>query len=427
MRVQFSGIGIAVVLATAVALPSIDTAIAQERRARTLFDMLFNGGSEPAPRAKRPRVTKPKVRAERPQRKSSKKKRSSEPAIARTRSGTKRSSVAPAAVEALEPVIAEKVVDAKVVLVVGDFIAGGLADGMTDAFAQLPGIRIVARTNGSSGFVREDFYNWSAEIGPIVDAEKPVAVIMMIGSNDRQKMLVAGKREDIRSEPWDKEYERRAGAFAAAVKAKNVPLYWVGMPPFRSRSMATDMLALNDGYRRAAESAGGTFIDIWEGFVDAEGNFVTRGPDINGQDTQLRSGDGINMTRDGKRKMAFYVEKELKKILGTALDPNIGTLTKDNLPVLSLSPFGAPDTSASTAPISLADPELDGGEELLGASVSSGTYGLVRSPLETLTIDGIAPDTKPGRANDFSWPPKDLPKPDPVQPDLVTGAEASRP
>jgi uncharacterized protein len=416
MRTRPAQIVLAIVLGTAIAVPSIDMSAAQERRTPTLFDMLFKRAPDAPPQTKRPRVSKKsKARAARPQRKSAK-KRASEPIVARTRSGTRRLSLANAPVAPLEPAIVEKVAEAKVVLVVGDFIAGGLAEGLTDAFAQLPGVRVVARTNGSSGFVREDFYNWSTEIGSIVDTEKPVAVIMMIGSNDRQKMLVDGQKVDIRSENWDKQYAARTAAFATAVKTKNIPLYWVGMPPFRSRSMATDMLALNDEYRRAAESVSGTFVDIWDGFVDAEGNFLTRGPDVNGQDSQLRSNDGINMTRDGKRKMAFYVEKDLKKVLGTALDPNVGTLTKDNLPVLSLNPIGAPAAGTVMAPVSLADPELDGGKELLGAGVSAGTYGLVRSPLETLTIDGIAPDPQPGRANDFSWPPKDLPKPEAVQP-----------
>ena len=71
------------------------------------------------------------------------------------------------------------------------------------------------------------------------------------------------------------------------------------------------MLAFNDIYRTAAESAGGEFVDIWDGFVDENGAFVDNGPDMNGQPVRLRGADGINLSKAGKRKIAFYAEKPL--------------------------------------------------------------------------------------------------------------------
>ncbi|MCO5057528.1 MAG: hypothetical protein M9905_06565 [Rhizobiaceae bacterium] len=59
-----------------------------------------------------------------------------------------------------EPAAIEKLPDAKVVLVVGDFIAGSLGEGLVAAFESTPGIIVERRTNGSSGIIREDYYNW---------------------------------------------------------------------------------------------------------------------------------------------------------------------------------------------------------------------------------------------------------------------------
>src|SRR5690606_9124324 len=112
---------------------------------------------------------------------------------------------------------------------------------------------------------------------------------------------------------------RRVTAFAESIEAAGIPLVWTGVPPFKSSSMSSDMLAFNDIYSRAAEEAGGTFVDIWEGFVDENGTFTFTGPDMNGQPVRLRAGDGINLTRPAKRKIAFYVEKPLAKLLGPAI------------------------------------------------------------------------------------------------------------
>lgn len=290
------------------------------------------------------------------------------------------------------------------VLVVGDFLGAGLAEGLKEAYAESPGVRIVDRTNGSSGFVRDDFYNWNAKIVPILEEVEPKIVVVMIGSNDRQQIVVDGERAEPRSEAWTREYKRRVKSFIAAIRQPRLPLVWTGLPPFKSSRMSSDMLAFNDIYKRMVEDAGGAFVDIWEGFVDENGNFVFNGPDINGQRAQLRGSDGINLTRAGKRKVAFYVEKPLNKMLGGAASPDIGELDIEALPALDLTamPQAAPDR---TAPISLTSPELDGGLELLGADPVANTTPevAVETPTRPSEPAGELVTTPPtDRADNFS-------------------------
>src|SRR5690606_16305146 len=83
------------------------------------------------------------------------------------------------------------------------------------------------------------------------------------------------------------------------------------------------MLAFNDVQKTAVEATGGTFIDIWDGFADENGAFTSTGPDMNGQPVRLRSSDGINLTREARRKIAFYLEKPLNQILGPAALPSV--------------------------------------------------------------------------------------------------------
>lgn len=302
--------------------------------------------------------------------------------------------------------VAEKLPDARTVLVVGDFLAAGLAEGLNEVFAANPRIRVLDRSNGSSGFVRDDYYNWPAKIGEIVETEKPAAVVVMLGANDRQQMRVDSGREAPLSEKWTEEYERRTAAMAKTVADAKVPLLWVGMPSFKQTKMLTDMLAFNDVYRTAAENVGAEFIDIWDGFVDENGAFVTTGPDINGQPVRLRAADGINVTRPGKRKMAFYVERPLFKILGetgaTGVAALVPALPKEAVPV---------DVSKidRTQPVSLRDPELDGGTELLGLVVEPKREA--GSPGEKLAVEGLASAPVTGRADEFAMRPAAPAKP----------------
>lgn len=310
----------------------------------------------------------------------------------------RRSQPGPASTQPAAPVV-DKAEDASRVLVIGDFLAGGMAGGLAEAYGENAQVLVVDRSNGSSGLVRDDYYDWPASIGEILDKEQPVAVVVMIGSNDRQQMSVGGNREQPRSDPWNKEYERRATQLTKAIRDRDLPLIWVGNLPFKSAAMSSDMIAFNDIYRRIVSDAGGEFVDVWDGFVDETGAFVTNGPDMNGQPAQLRSSDGINVTRQGRRKIAFYVEKPLNRLLGTAAEP--GTALPPGT-VQGPMPDGAsPAEIDRTIPVAIDDPALDGASELLGA-VFAPRNGEAKTPAERLTLEGVAPDPHPGRADDFS-------------------------
>ena len=314
-----------------------------------------------------------------------------------------------AAAPAPEPA-PEKLENALVILVVGDFTASGLAQGLREAFKDAQSIVIESRASGSSGFVRDDYYDWPGTIEGIIEEVKPALVVTMIGSNDRQAMRVDGRTEKVRSEAWEREYKARIERFAGIVQKSNTPLIWVGGPPYRFKSMSTDILAFNEFYRTAAEAVGGSFVDIWDGFVDQDGAFVLSGSDINGQTVRLRNSDGINFTNAGKRKLAFYVERQIKAMFGDAASSLLTVLAPESYSTLRLPPLQVEDEVVRMDPIPIADPELDGGAELLGDIHSVAERRpenplQAKSPRNRLVEDGVPPAAKPGRANDFAWPP----------------------
>lgn len=374
--------------AAAATLVLITTPLAQAQERRTLIDMLF-GRRAPAPEwGAYPPPPPPARRA--PQRP----KASTTPA----RTASEASSPAP------EPV--EKSADARKIVVIGDFLASGLADGLTEAFAATPGIVIVGRPNGSSGLVREDYYDWQQELPKLLDETKPAALAVMIGANDRQQMELAGNGR-FGSEEWMAEYGRRASALALAAGVRKVPLIWVGLPPFQSPSMTADAVTINRLLRAAVEKSGGTFIDIWDGFADEAGKFVTTGSDINGKPVRLRGTDGIGISKAGKRKLAFYLEKPLNGLFGDSIEtlaPDEPKLGAENLPdLLRLSPSGEV-LPMTTPPLAITDPALDGGEELLGAKVVPARHTL--SPRQKLVERGELPPAPPGRADSDRFQPK---------------------
>ncbi|NEI70258.1 DUF459 domain-containing protein [Rhizobium lusitanum] len=355
---------------------------AQERR-RTLLDMLF-GNPEP---------DYPDQPAEQPppRRKVQPKKRPTPPP---------RQPVA----QPETPPPTEKLPDARTILVVGDFMASGLATGLEDAFSTSPGVVVQARGNVASGLVRQDYYNWPQQLPGMMDQLKPAMVVVMIGANDRQQMIGDGLNEKYGTDPWFLAYEERVQQFAKLVTSRHIPLLWVGLPSFGSDQLTASAVKLNQIYQSQMTSVGGEFIDIWDGFTDQGGEFIVTGSDINGQQVRLRTADGVNFTAAGKRKVAFYLEKSARRILGDQASPDITRLDTGNpLPAQQANlPAAESEKITRTQPVSISDPDLDGGSQLLGGAPAPAATA--PSPRDLLVEKGQMDPAPAGRVDDYRLP-----------------------
>ncbi|WP_455270176.1 SGNH/GDSL hydrolase family protein [Rhizobium herbae] len=383
LRWLLNGLIVIAIGVTAFVIEPPRQAQAQERR--TILDMLFGfGRRQPPPVYEDVPIYEPRQRQ--PQ-------RQQRPKVKKTQQKAKPAPAEP------EPVVVEKLATAKKVLVVGDFIAGSLGDGLKTAFETTPGIIIETRANGSSGLVRDDYFNWPENLPAYVAETNPSLIIISLGANERQQMSIDGQKEKFRTDNWLAEYTRRTSAFAALARKEKTPLLWVGMPPFQSTSMTADMVTLNGIFRTEAEKVGGTFVDIWDGFVDESGKFVMTGSDINGQQVRLRGSDGINLTKAGKRKLAFYVEKDIRKLLGDAAASAQDIPGADGMKDLVVAAPTANEDIIQTQPISLDDPDLDGGATLLGGGTVLTSNG--KSPRDRLVEKGEVAEAPAGRIDDF--------------------------
>lgn len=387
----------AVILCAVLCVPLVPVeSFAQEQR-RTLFEMLFGRpsgresvpGRDYQPRSRRDFTSAPRERS-------------------MTRPQPARKAPSVVQMRTVKPEPAAKLENARRVLVIGDFLAGGMGEELVNAFAASPAIAVEVRSNGSSGLVRTDYYDWFASLPQFITQTTPSTIVIMMGSNDRQQMQIGDVREKFGTDAWFKEYERRIDELLTLAGRSKVPLLWVGLPAFQSPSLTADLVGFNRLYRSHVEKYGGEFVDVWDGFVDEAGKFVITGYDMNGQQARLREADGVGMTQAGKRKLAFYVEKFVRRHLDSA-GPDLVKLEGSNLPSLtSLPALGIDAGQVRTQPISLTDPALDGGERLLGdpSTTSAPTrFPVTESPRERLTRRGEMADAPAGRIDDYRVAP----------------------
>jgi len=357
------------------------------------------------------------------------------------------------------------------VAVIGDSMADWLAYGLEEVYADQPQIGIVRNIRLSSGLIhyepRNETLEWSQAVKDTLAAERPAAIVVMLGLNDRLALRapapgrdgkqpapaatqtqppqqgkdakpaapaaasaqnpgeqqpggasagaaatahpVPGAAYEFRTDEWAKLYGKRIDAMIAALKSKGVPVLWVGLPAIRGPRATSDMSYLDDLYHAAADRAGITYVDVWDGFVDENGRYAVEGPDFEGQTRRLRTSDGVHFTKFGALKLAHLVDQDLSRVLANPAAPLA-------LPSPQASAPARPGTARpAIGPVLPLTAAGGGAGEQVGDAAGGGLLGSGNHPAPIASEDPTAKDVlvrgealpaPAGRADDFAWPPR---------------------
>jgi hypothetical protein len=375
------------------------------------------------------------------------------------------------------------------ILVLGDGMADWLAYGLEDAYAEQPDMGVIRRHKTTSGLIKYqpkgEPADWAAAARGLLANEKPDAIVVMLGLNDRIAIRepapdktdkpsdkktdkkdgraksegkpdaksdaksegkpadgkpkadgeAAAKPDDkadseldeadsadappvaapektarspnglyeFRDDRWVELYSKKIEELIGVLKTKGVPVLWVGLPAIRGQKGTADMLFLDSLYRDGAGKAGITYVDVWDGFVDEAGRFLQKGPDFEGQIRQLRTSDGVYFTKPGARKLAHYVEREITRL--AARSGPVALPTEPATPDANMVP-GQPAPRPLAGPIVPLVASSIATDQLLGGP-GSRPAGVDALAARTM-VKGEALTPPPGRADDYSWPRREV-------------------
>ena len=198
----------------------------------------------------------------------------------------------------------------------GDVLAEGLLTGLIEQFADEPRVAVQKRHRAVPSLMRPTFDDDIGEVVSEIARSNAHIIVVQVGLNDRVPLrLPNGRRAPVGSEPWREEYSRRIDRIMRAFKAQRIAAYWVGLPIMRRPDANDDAQMINEILRERAYVSGLKMIDVYAATADAGGNYDAYGPDVSGTNRLLRQGDGITFTAAGNRKVAHFVERELKRDL----------------------------------------------------------------------------------------------------------------
>lgn len=318
------------------------------------------------------------------------------------------------------------------VAVIGDSLAENLAPGLAEALSERPEVGLVREIRPRVGLLKETDKPWRQVADEVLARDPAVAAaVIFLGPYDDPPAKKPKKKSAelqttvpaLTAAPWMDQYAIKVDDIALAFRQKNIPLLWVGLPPVEDEKATADNLFLNDLVRQRVAALGGTFIDVWEGFVNEDEEYTVQGPNIEGRVVRLRMADGLHFSRAGARKVGHYIELELRNYLSTGdqgdaiadlgVDPALPTIPGHSR-VLMLgeaprTPGGVllpPTPAAINLPKPIEEnPEATASSEAaLDTPVPDAIKPDETRPEENALATGAAIPSRPGRADDFAWP-----------------------
>lgn len=296
-------------------------------------------------------------------------------------------------IEAARKDNAVKITD--VVLVIGDEYTAPLAQGLADAFASdREGIVVIDKGEGASGFGPDSTFNWVTAAAELARSQEATAIVAFAGGNDLHPVADGAGKAALFDERWREIYGRRLDELLVALKAHGRPVVVVGLPPVDDDKQSNRNSEFNDLLKEHVERAGLIFVDVWDGFVDENGKFRLSGPAVDGQRRRLRTSDGVGFTRAGGRKLAFFVDRSLGKLLNGGEVP-------------ATAPGGVP-TSGNSVPmfIQLTGDGAGGvAKTLAGAQAPEKSARVPDTTASRVLVSGEPLTPVNGRVDDFRWTP----------------------
>lgn len=207
------------------------------------------------------------------------------------------------------------------VLEVGDSLGNDLGWGLAREVSATSGLDLVQADVSSTGLANRGFYDWPAHLATDLRRYHPQLVVISLGGNDEQGMIVDGGAVQFATPAWEKAYRARVASMLAEATGAGAYVLWVGMPVMAQPGFSAGIRLLDSIYRQVVSRyPGAVFLPTWGLFAGPGGRFEAEA-DVDGWPSQLRQADGVHYSFVGENVLATYVVRHLSTIFHVRLAP----------------------------------------------------------------------------------------------------------
>lgn len=196
----------------------------------------------------------------------------------------------------------------KNVLLVGDsMMMEGLGPTLHARLRKRDNLTVRREGKYSSGLSRPDFFNWFENLPPMLETYQPDLLVISLGANDTQDIVIDRKRYFIDTKPWEEIYLRRSKDFIALADDGKRRILWVSLPVMGKEPYFTRTKRISKLQEEASKDVPlAQFVNI-EHLLTENGKYTTFYKGKNNQSIRLRSQDLIHVSTEGGEILTDYV------------------------------------------------------------------------------------------------------------------------
>jgi uncharacterized protein len=196
------------------------------------------------------------------------------------------------------------------VLLIGDSLIGAVGDGFGRLMDARDDVSWGSDVRVATGLARPDVLDWPAHLAEQLGARDPDVVVLMIGGNDDQSLLVpGGDPVHYGRDGWEQEYEARAARVMDIAGGDGRTVVWVTLPAMRPGRLDAARQLTNAAVERAAVGRDVVVVDA--GQLVSPGGYAAR---VDG--VQVRADDGVHLTHAGGDRVAPAIAAAIRERWG---------------------------------------------------------------------------------------------------------------
>ncbi len=202
--------------------------------------------------------------------------------------------------------------------VFGDSMGDGLWTALYRDLNGRDGMTVAKFSEVSTGLSRYDYVDVQAKTARQI-RETPVDVaVILFGTNDAQGISLDGQIHAFGTPGWKAAYGQRIDDLVGLLRARDITVYWVGLPRMKRESFDARMQLINSVVEGRMTALGVPLIETTTATSGPSGDYEAYLPDREGRRRLMRANDGIHMTMAGYLRIAEPVAERLRRDAGLA-------------------------------------------------------------------------------------------------------------
>lgn len=187
----------------------------------------------------------------------------------------------------------------KTVVLMGDSVMGEIFFSFKRWSSRNTAWKAIDGHKDSSGLCNTEYYDWPKVAAQLVTDYKPQIVVLALGPNDAQDIVLEHHWVHFGTDAWKVEYAARTRRILEVASSQGAQVYWPVLPVMREPAFEKKMAVIREVQAEVlATMPRVKVVDTSASFRDANGRYEQKGG-APGRVRELRAKDGIHLAPAG--------------------------------------------------------------------------------------------------------------------------------